>query len=204
MASIMNTLFGGNEQIPLGYTQEQQSAINDALGQWRSGMANPSAGFEPIANQARKGFQERTLPNLMQRLTNMGGGPSGSFGLVGAQAGRDLESDLAAQQAQYGLKNQGQMMDLLKLGLTKQYSDKFQPGLLQSYAKGQLEGMGKGGGGLSDFLSSFGKPQDKEKDTWVNLLGSIGSAALTGGGVAGPWGAAGGAILPLIMRLLGK
>lgn len=199
----MNTLFGGNEQIPLGYTQEQQSAMNDALGQWRSGMANPTAGFEPIAQNARQRYQENVIPTLMERVRVGGlGGAKSAYGQGITQGLRGLESDLAAQQAQYGLSRMGQLNSLLSQGLTKQYDSTFSPGLLSVFARSQLGKMGEQG--IGNYLSSFGKPQDASKNTWGNLLGQMGTGAATGGGIAGPWGAAGGAILPLIMRLLGK
>ena len=112
-------LFGSNpttEQMQR-YTPQQQSALNQLLTQGMGGMQgmqpwqqyNPQQyNFAPIAEQARAGFREQTLPSIAERFTShLGGSRSSAFPQVLGQAATGLERDLAALNAQYGLQQQG-------------------------------------------------------------------------------------------------
>lgn len=124
------------------YTPEQKEALRSILGAGMSGLANlSSVDFEPIAQQARQGFQQNTIPSIAERFTAMGAGAqqSSAFPQILGQAGAQLESNLAANKAQFGLQQQDQQQKLiallLGLGSQPQFASYYQPsqgGLLQS------------------------------------------------------------------------
>jgi hypothetical protein len=63
--------------------------------------------FEPIATEARKQFQQSTIPSIAERFAGAGG--LNSSALVGqlGKAASDLEGKLAALRSQYGLEQAG-------------------------------------------------------------------------------------------------
>lgn len=65
-------------------------------------------GFEPIAAQARNQFATQTVPTIAERFAGLGALSSSGFNRQLAQAGTDLERDLAALRAQYGIQERGQ------------------------------------------------------------------------------------------------
>jgi hypothetical protein len=81
------------------------------LGQTLQGSQSPQGyGFQGIEDRARQQFENKTLPTLAQRFTNMSGNSrQGSSDYNGAlrQAGVDLESQLGALRSQYGLQERG-------------------------------------------------------------------------------------------------
>jgi hypothetical protein len=89
--------------------------------------------FAPIGNQELERFYTQTIPSLAERFTAMGGGQrSSAFQGALANAGRFLGNDLAAQQQQYGLQQQGMQQNLisnlLNLGLAPQFAQNLNPG----------------------------------------------------------------------------
>lgn len=89
--------------------------------------------FAPIGNQELERFYTQTIPSLAERFTAMGGGQrSSAFQGALANAGRFLSNDLAAQQQQYGLQQQGMkqnlISNLLNLGLAPQFAQNLNPG----------------------------------------------------------------------------
>ena len=138
------------------FTPQQQQAQNQALQMALSGLQNPNAGFEPIANQARQQFNSQTVPSLAERFTAMGNGQRSSAfqGALGS-AGADLESQLAALQAQYGLQNRSQLMQLLGQGLEPQFENAYNPGG-GGFSSGIFGGLSGGLGalGISGLLGS--------------------------------------------------
>lgn len=175
---------GGIKQIPLG-TPEQNQAVNSLLpllqGRLQSNLASKDT-FEPIAQQARRNFATQTVPSLAERFSAMGSnrGSSGLIGSLGA-AGADLDSNLAALKAQYGLQEQGNLNSLLNTLLSPQFQNlniPSQPGFLEATAPYAAKGLlgGLGGGSSAGDLAGLGL-----------------SGALTGAGIgaaAGPLGAA--------------
>lgn len=133
-----NFLFGnkgGVEQYST-VTPEQQSILQLLQQLGVQGLQNPSAGFEPIAQQARNDFNQQTVPSLAERFSSMGNSSlsSPAFASQLGQAGAGLESELAAMQAGYGQQNMQQILQLLQLGLQPQSENVFRPrenGLIQ-------------------------------------------------------------------------
>lgn len=123
-------LFGKKEQfkqVPT-YSPQQMQALN-----WLTQQGMQNTNFDAIESQARRGFQENTLPMLAERFTSMGGqGALGSSGFARTlgMAGTGLESDLAAMRANYGMQQLG-------MGLRPQFENVYQPrkpgGLEQSF-----------------------------------------------------------------------
>ena len=97
MAGELDWLFGrGNELKQLPTVNKQQSDIINQLGkQGLSGIQNTNTSFEPIANQARQNFAQKTIPSLAERFTSAGGQRSSAFGQQLGGAGAELESNLA-------------------------------------------------------------------------------------------------------------
>jgi hypothetical protein len=111
----------GFEQSPNKYSPEQQKALNQTLAIGQQNLQNPTAGFDPISQDARRQFNTQTVPGLAERFTALGGGQrSSAFQGALGNAGANLESQLAALKAQYGLQNQRNALDQLQTGLTPQ------------------------------------------------------------------------------------
>jgi hypothetical protein len=139
---------GSFQQVP-NKSPQQIGAQNQALQMALSGLQNPTAGFQPIADQETKRFNEQTIPSLAERFTSMGNGQrSSAFQGALGNAGADLGGQLAALKAQYGLQNQGQLQQLLGIGLQPQFDTAYsQP--TDTFASGALSGLSSGLGSLS-------------------------------------------------------
>lgn len=137
------------------YSPENQNQFNQfisqLLSQYLQGGQDFSQGFEPIAAQAREGFQSKTLPSIMERLTSMGGGggrSSASFN-VPAQAAVDLELGLGAERAKYGQGQQQLLQNLLGLGQQDPFYMPRQSGFLENFTNAGLQA---GGAALGGYL----------------------------------------------------
>lgn len=148
----------GEFQFYTPYVPQQREGITSLLEQGLSDIQNPSAGFEPIAQQARSQFQNETVPSIAERFTALGNGQrSSAFGQQLGSAGANLEQTLAGMQAQYGLQRGNQIQQMIGLGLTPQYQSAYQPGepgILGQMAPAAAYGFGRslpamlaGGGG---------------------------------------------------------
>jgi hypothetical protein len=170
MAFSGSQFFGGKpagvEQVNR-FNPQQQNTFQNLLGIGNQGLQNPYQGFEPIEQRARSQFQQRTIPQLLEQFTSMGGHgtaalSSPAFASQLGSAGAGLEEGLAAQRSQYGMQNQSQLMQLLGLGLTPQFNDyqrEGRPGLFQSYAPGLGQYFGQAG--LDYFNGGQGSDQQQ-------------------------------------------
>ena len=137
------------------YTDYQNDVLNYITQMGLSGiedLQNNQFDFAPIGNQELERFYTQTIPSLAERFTALGGGQrSSAFQGALGQAGRFLGNDLAAQQQQYGLQQQGMNQNLysnlLNMGLRPQFESNLQPG-----KGGALGGVVQGGVNL---LRSF-------------------------------------------------
>lgn len=110
-------------QTPNKFSPEQQSALNLLLKQGQTGLQNPTAGFEPIEQQARSKFARESIPGLAERFTSVGGsGTRGSSDFAGVLGGAqsDFDQGIAALKAQYGQQGQQNALQMLQSGLTPQ------------------------------------------------------------------------------------
>lgn len=123
-------LFGSQSsinQIPT-VTPEVASALSQLLQQGLSGIQNPQAGFQPIAEQARTQFQQQTVPSIAERFSGLGAQRSSAFGQQLGAAGAGLEQNLASLGAQYGLQNRQGLLQQLQLAMKPQFENAFIPG----------------------------------------------------------------------------
>ncbi len=138
-------LFGGGKNGGVNQAKirnpEQENILKYLLQQGQQGLQNPSAGFEPIAQQARSQFNQQTVPSLAERFAGMGNNSisSPAFASQLGQAGAGLEEALAAMQSQYGQQNQQQALQMLALGLSPSFENYYQPGLGQSILSGTMQ-----------------------------------------------------------------
>ncbi len=118
---------GGVQQAPK-FNPQQQQILQFLLQQGQQGLQNPSAGFAPIAQQARSQFNQQTVPSLAERFTSMGQNSVGSpaFASQLGQAGSGLEEALAALQSQYGMQNQQNALQMLALGMSPGFENFYQ------------------------------------------------------------------------------
>lgn len=141
-------LFGGGEkggvkQSPT-LNPEQMNILQFLLQQGQQGLQNPSAGFGPIARQARNQFSQQTIPSLAERFTSMGNNSlsSPAFASQLGQAGAGLEEALAALQSQYGQQNQQHALSMLALGLSPSFQNFYQgsqPGFGENLLSGAAQ-----------------------------------------------------------------
>lgn len=147
LSQILESLGGGG----LG-GQGQQAALQNLLGILQ-GTPESFAAFEA---PARRGFQEQTIPNILERFTGKGAGSSSGLQQTLAGAGRQLEEGLAQQR---GTMQQNAVQQLLgnflrqsQLGLGTQTFENVmspeQPGWLQQLLGSLSGGMGQFGGGV--------------------------------------------------------
>lgn len=121
---------GAQANIPQGATPEQQAALQqqaDIRG-GILGRLGAMPGFGDIERQARRGFEEQTLPSLAERFGQVGPGAerSGAFTQAMSQAGAGLEEQLAGLRAQYNQQAQQQreqqLYNLLNVGLQPRFN----------------------------------------------------------------------------------
>lgn len=136
--STGRAIMGTRPQIynnPL-YTDYQNSVLNYLTQFGLGGLQNLNQNqfdFAPIGNQELERFYTQTIPSIAERFTAMGDGQrSSAFQGALGNAGRFLSNDLAAQQQQYGLQQQGMNQNLytnlLSLGLRPQFESNLNPG----------------------------------------------------------------------------
>ena len=185
---------GGTQLTTPRYTQEQTQILNN-LAQ----MGAQNADFGNIENRARSQFATQTIPGLAERFTSMGGGQrSSAFQGALGQAGADLESQLAAQRAGFGLQQLG-------LGLQPQFESYLQPSPYQGLAQGLTQGFGAALPGLAEVGAKYylggkggGQPQQQQQpvagtDSAGSTVGNIaaGTAASALPAAAGFFGSGG-------------
>ena len=173
----------------------QEAAMGTGLQQGMSGiqnlLANP-VSFQPIREQAERGYQQRTLPAILERLGVSGGEGalhgSGAFEAMD-RPGQDLHSNLAALESQFGLQQQGQqgnlLMQLLNFGGRQMDEESYMPG-------------------QASIMSRFAGPllQGGAEGTMSSLVPLLAKTAI-GGATGGPAGAAVGGGSELIKLLMG-
>lgn len=107
-------------------TPEQQQAMSQLLQLLP--QAQQSFNFEPIAQAAQQRFQQETQPGIGERFGAMQAKRSSGYNQALANAYRDLQTNLAAQQSQFGLQSQGNLANLLGMGLKPQFENIYEQG----------------------------------------------------------------------------
>ncbi len=172
-----------HQQVTMSTKTPQQQGvldnINQYLGRGVGGLDLPGgqSNFAPIAEQAQRNFQQRTVPTLAERFGSLGNSSGASLSSPDlykqlGNAGANLEGDLASLQSQHGLQQQGQQannyFNLLNAGLGSQFDYEVMPG--------QRSGI---------------------SDIWNSAKGTIGNAAI-GYATGGPAGATAGILSGLM------
>ena len=136
--------------------QGYQSAIQNLLGILQGSPQSYAAIEEP----ARRGFQQQTIPSILERFSGAGARSSSGLQQTLGQAGANLETNLAAQR---GERQQNAVQQLLgnflsqgQLGLgTRAFENIMrpaQPGFLQNFGQNLSEGL-QGGGQIGTMLT---------------------------------------------------
>lgn len=172
-------------------TPQQQTLVSQLSGLIPRGLQNlnlpgQQSSFAPIANEARRNFSENTLPTLAERFAGLGRNSSGLQQTLGGAAG-DFESQLAGQESQYGMQEQGMqsnnLFNLLQAGLNPQFDYGMTPGQNSGIRNiwdsvkqpamnagiGYLSGgpVGAGLGALSGMASNSSNQQQAQNGTGV-------------------------------------
>ena len=97
--------------------------LNQLMQQRKEIFGDPQDEFGPIADQARKDFQEKTIPSLAERFTALTGGGqrSGEFNRQLTAAGGNLDASLAALKSSMGGQQRQEQMRQMEL-LQQNYS----------------------------------------------------------------------------------
>jgi len=182
VGGFLGNLAGGYfEEDPAVAQQRHQQQLNQQYMQQ----------YQPIADEARREFNQQTLPGLESQLASMGPGMerSGALNALRERARTNLESKLAAGQAQnlMGFRN----ADLQQQGLANQLMGMRQQG---QYQQGML--------GLKGQELAQNQQQNQGDLAYRLLMGSLGNQfenqiedpeGITAGGVgSGIKNAAGG------------
>ena len=214
-----------DQRSRLGQPQQQgfQNLINAANGSgaaggfgqaadyYRSLLSDNSPDYQALAATQMRQFRQQTLPGIAEQFAGLGAGALDSSGYRNSvlQANTDLGERLAALRA--NLRGQGAqgLQGIATQGLGDYFNNTYMPqtpGFLQSAAPGigssltsslsgylQNQGNGNQGGSAENGGGGW---------EWGPALRSAGTGALTGGAAAGPWGAAGGALISLLPHIL--
>lgn len=165
---------GSYLQAPI-YAQGGQQALSTLLEMGGQKLANPTRGFQPFEEQARRQFTTSTIPSLAERFTAQGGGQrSSAFQGALGQAGSDLESQLAGLRSQYGTQQEQVGLNMLNAGLQPQYHQIYQPPQADTSGLLAEQGVGTGIDLVKAFLSA---PGSSFKEKLGNVFGLGGAAA---------------------------
>lgn len=146
------------------FTPEVQSQFDQLMSQLLTKQQEGGFDFAPIEQQAREGFEQKTIPTIAERFTAMGagGGKSSAFTQGLGQAGSNLESALAALKGDYNLKQQQASLPLFELGGRQSLFRPSEPGfwskILHGAASKFLPGAASGAAnvGMGALGSYFG------------------------------------------------
>ncbi len=157
LSQIIQSL-GGGGQAGQGY----EASLKHLMGI----LSGSQESFQSIEEPARRGFQEQTIPDILERFSGAGARSSSGLQQTLAGAGRGLERDLAQQRG--GMKENA-VMQLLsnfinqsQIGLGTQTSENIhrpsQPGFLQELIRALQSGGEKFGemAGKAAGVAAFG------------------------------------------------
>jgi hypothetical protein len=164
-------------------SQPQQGLQNQAIQQLMSMLGQGGQGggsFEPIEQQARQGFAQKTIPMLSERFAGLGQSGAGlSSPAYGSQlygAGQDFEQGLAALKSQHQTNQFGQLSNLAMQNSTQNNYIPRQPGIPEQLLPGIAAlaptigsafgpigtGIGAGIGGLAKLVQWMANRNQQE------------------------------------------
>ncbi len=140
---------GGFQQIGK-FQPDQLEALAQLLQSGLGQIQNPQQGFQPIAQEATRRFEQEGIPSIAERFTSLGQGrtssPAFASQVGGARAG--LESQLAGLSSQYGLQQQELGQKSVALGSQPRFETGYQPrdqGLLEQLLMSLASSAGQAG-----------------------------------------------------------
>ena len=165
---------GYTEQAPL-MSQQQIGLQNNLMQKGYNGLEQ--FDFAPIEAEARKGFEQKTIPSLAERFRGLGSMSNSGFQQTMRGANVDLESQLAAMKQDYNLKRQPMFQDMMNMGLRPQFENMMHPreqGMLESGMQSILPALIKAGGlyatggmsGIGDILSLLNNMSQSNNNGW--------------------------------------
>lgn len=152
LSQMLQSLMGGTGG------QGQEAALQHLMGL----LSGSPESFQAIEAPARRGFEQQTIPGILERFSGGGAGRSSGLQQTLGAAGQELETGLAAQRGQM---QQDAVKQLLanflgqsQLGLgTQTFENVMQPGrggFLQSLLGGMSGGFGQFGQGAGQAAGS--------------------------------------------------
>jgi hypothetical protein len=174
-------------------TPNQDVLLGELFNRVPQGVQNlnlpgSQSSFAPIANEARRNFSQKTIPGLAERFAGLGNNRLQSSGFAQALGGAagDFESQLAAQQAQYGLQEQGlqsnNLFNALSAYLHPQQDTTIIPGSDSSLRQGWNSVKGLAGqtalngisSGLSNLLNRGGQSNNNSQQGQGGIVNGTG------------------------------
>lgn len=134
------------QQLPT--TSPQQTQVMNQLLQTLSPQLGQMQSFEPVAEAAQQRFAQQTAPSIAERFAGIGAQRSSGYNQALANAQRDLQTQLAGQEAQFGLSQQNNLANLLQLALQPQFENIYQQGGPTGLSR-ILELLGHTGAGIA-------------------------------------------------------
>ena len=163
-------------------TPQQQQTSSQLLGLMP--QLQQSFNFEPIAEAAQQRFQQQTMPGIAERFGGMQAKRSSGFNQATANAYRDLQTNLAAQQSKFGIQSQGHLAQLLGLGMKPQFENIYEPGEESPFGSFLGQALPAALHGGAAFLSG-GATLPFTAAMYGGGVGDLGFSKLFGGGGGG-------------------
>lgn len=142
-------------QLPR-FSPEQIKGLDQLRQMGMTGLQGNKFDFAPIEQLARRDFERKTIPTIAERFSNSGG--SSAYGDQMAQAGVDLESNLAGMRQGYNINQRDFYKNLMGLGLQPQFDTKIEaaaPGFGQTAAGSLASGVGQSLPSIFKLLAQY-------------------------------------------------
>lgn len=124
---IITDVEGGGQYLQAPIYDAEQSKI-PALLQQAGGakLANPTQGFDPYEQYARRMFAQEIVPGIAERFTAGNNRANSAFQGALGQAGSDLAARLGVARANYGLQNEQMGAQFLNQAMTPLYNQAYE------------------------------------------------------------------------------
>jgi hypothetical protein len=108
--------------------QQMQSLLMQLLGpQLQQQFGGQQNSFAPIEAQARQGFQQKTIPSIMERFAATNSMESSALPQMLGGAGAEFETGLGALRSQHGFQQQSQLLQLLSSLMQPSQENTYKP-----------------------------------------------------------------------------
>lgn len=124
---IITDVPGGGQYIQAPIYDAEQSKIPAMLQQAGGAkLANPTQGFDPYEQYARRMFSQEIVPGIAERFTAGNNRANSAFQGALGQAGSDLAARLGVARANYGLQNEQMGAQFLNQAMTPLYNQAYE------------------------------------------------------------------------------